>query len=258
MGREISPETLEAHRDFVLEAWEASYPYYEHHTFTHMAIARGEQVIITPTLEYWRRWIAANNDGAVTWHGLEMRVIIASSHTHYRLYLHEGGGIVAPVAEVVDLQDSVPESVVGLCSRCGRREPFASCVVCNLCLSNVWCSRECMRQDASAHKDACAEETANAASLVCKLRGVGNIGCWPFVVGILPPDDDRRVIPVPVQSAIQLPLLPTTVLIGSSEGVASTLILNNVLARRVALRELVLSSSPLNGSISPLPPRRGI
>lgn len=234
IGHELSPADLAILRGFTADLWSLSSWYATHGRTTHAAIRRGKVVHAIPTLEYWALlMMTVDSDAPITWRGNELIKHID------RLYMREDH-VIAPLAEILE-HTGVSDSVVGHCSHCAKRLSFSACVVCTTCLTDLWCCGECMNLDAPSHAEECACERRSAAWLV---ENAKHVGSWPFVSGVLPPDDDRGdTIPVPFQSAIRLPLIPTNVLFGNSDlGPARVLVHNNVLVRRIMLRELLLST----------------
>ena len=163
--------------------------------------------------------------------------------------LCECGTLVAPLTDVID--SDIGPGVLGLCSRCDRRKLFSECVVCPLCISSLFCSKECMQQDAESHAAECESERANALKFMSMAK---RLGVFPFVFGVPPPGDDRGFFPVPYHLAVRLPLLPTTILADIDTEWVRTLFENNALCRRLALREVVLSDL---GVVYPVSARRG-
>ena len=133
--------------------------------------------------------------------------------------------IAAPLSDALGFEGAINRAVDAVCSTCGERSSWHTSVFCHLCQATVWCSERCKERD-TAHGPECAEETECAERILGYSQAKPY---YPFVLGLggFPYDA------IPIECAIELPLIPSMLLGGLTPRDGRTLVQNNILVRRL-------------------------
>lgn len=228
-GKRLTPKHLHILRVDGGLNYKITQEYAKHGEDTRLAVERGDQVLTMSTKAYWKLHKSLNVHESFSL-GQELRMSKVWAHsddresTRCRIICQHGR--VAPLSETFHFKDSMP-SLKSMCMTCNCTFPFRECVVCN-CFAQCFCSEECKQKNAPAHASACVEEKQHAERLVRTAMKTG-LGNYPFHIVLV----NDQVEALPIEVAIELPLLPSTLLEGLSLSVGKVAVLNAVLVHSV-------------------------
>lgn len=224
LGNSLSQRRRMDLQDHGLESFAVSLEHETHRAKASEIIRLADPVLVVSTGTYWEIERAHPKPKKFMWKGYKMANVFVDGKSGF--FGFEKGsemGLVAPISECQHFT-GMP-SLKALCLHCDGVVPFEKSIVCNKCLSTVYCSQECKSHHTSVHVKQCNEERGCAVSLVRMHR---ESELWPFVVGLF----DSKIVAVPFENAIQIPLVPTMLLEKCPHNIVKVLVLNNELVRQ--------------------------